>query len=691
MDLKHIVAALRHCGRVQALKRGKSFHAHLMKTGYSHNVYVVNNLIFMYVDLAFLKYAHNLFDEMPDKNIVTWTTMVSAYTSCGKPHEAIKLYTQMLDSKSELPNGFMYSVVLKACGLVGDIEQGRLIHKRISRESLHNDIVLMNTLSDMYVKCGSLGDARKVFDEVFLAANSTSWNTIISGYCKKGLMEEAVNLFCQMPEPNVVSWNSIIAGFADNGSSSALVFVGKMHQRGLKLDEFTFPCALKTCSYVGFLAIGKQIHCYVVKSGFESSCFTVSALVDMYSNCNMLNEAIKLFDQYLCHKGSICDSLALWNSMLSGYIVNEQNRAAVNIVSQIHRSGACIDSYTLSSALKVCINLLNLRLGIQVHGLVVVGGYELDYVVGSILIDLYAKLGNIKDAFGLFHRLPKKDIVAWSGLIMGCAKMELNSLAFSLFRDMVNLDLEVDQYVISNVLKVCSSLASLGSGKQVHAFCIKSGYETEQVTVTALISMYSKCGEIEDGLALFDCVPDRDVVCWTGIIMGCGKNGRAREALEYFGEMIHSGLKPNEVTFLGVLTACRHAGLVAEAWTIFESMKFDHGLEPQLEHYYCIVDLLGQAGCFKEAEKLIAEMPFKPNKTIWSSMLEACGTHRNAKLVSTIAENLLANCSDDPSIYVMLSNTYATLGMWDSLTRVREAATKLGIKEAGMSWIEISS
>uniref|UniRef100_A0A2P2IX23 Uncharacterized protein MANES_18G074100 n=1 Tax=Rhizophora mucronata TaxID=61149 RepID=A0A2P2IX23_RHIMU len=689
MDLKHIAAALRHCGRIQAVKHGKSFHSHLIKTGFCHNVYAANNLMSMYVDFACLYDAHKLFDETPDKNIVTWTTMVSAQSNSGQPLQAIKLYKQMIDSKSERPNGFMYSVALKACSHVGDLELGRLIHRRISRENLEDDIVLMNTLLDMYVKCGSLRDARQVFDGILLAANTTSWNTIISGYSKERLMEEAMDLFYQMPDPNAASWNSIIAGFANNGSLLALQFVCLMHQQGLNLDEFTVPCALRTCSYVGSLAMGKQIHCYVLKSGFEPSCFTLSALVDMYSNCYSLDEAITLFSQYSGCKAEIGVNLVLWNSMLSGYIINEQNRAAVNMLLQIHRSGASMDSYTLSSALKVCINLLNFRLGIQVHGLVVTSGYELDYVVGSIIVDLYAKLGNIKVAFDLFYRLPKNDIVAWSGLIMGCAKMGLYPLAVSLFKDMINLGVAVDQYVTSHVLKICSILTSLGGGKQVHAFCIKRGYETDGVTITALIDMYSKCGEIEAGLALFKCIPDKDVVCWTGIIVGCGQNGKAKEAIEFFQLMVQAGLKPNEVTFLGVLTACRHAGLAEEAWTIFESMKLNYGLKPHFEHYYCMIDLLGQAGCFKEAEELIAVMPFKPDKTIWSSMLGACVTHKKTKLVGTIAQNLLAEYPDDPAIHVMLSNAYATMGMWDSLSIVRKAGKTLGTKEAGMSWIEV--
>ncbi|KAF8411810.1 hypothetical protein HHK36_004369 [Tetracentron sinense] len=690
MSLNRIVRAFRHCGRIQAFKHGKSHHSQLIKLGFCNDVFLANNLIAMYGDFTFLDDARNLFDEMGERNLVTWTTMISMYTSVGNPVEAIGLYTMMLDYESEIPNRFTYSAALKACALVGNLELGKLIHRRVSREELHCDTVLMNTLLDMYVKCGSLGDAQRVFDEI-LPANSNSWNTIIAGYSKEGQMEEAVNLFHRIPEPDAVSWNTIIAGFMNRESPQTLEFLYMMHKEGVQLDQFTFPCALKTCGCLNLLKMGKQIHCYVVKSGFESGCFTGSSLIDMYAKCGGVDEARKLFYQYSKCEGSIPDRLALWNSMLSGYAVNECNGAAFNLVSQIHNSGARLDSYTFSSVLKVCINLLDLRLGLQVHGLIVSSGYELDYVVGSILIDLYAKHGNIKDALGLFQRLPKKDVVAWSGLIAGCVKEGLNFLVFSLFRDMINLDLEVDQFIISSVLNACSRLAGLEGGKQVHAYCIKSGYESEDVTVTSLIDMYSKCGEIEDGLILFNRLTERDTVCWTGIIVGCGQNGRAKEAIGFFQEMLKFGLKPNGITFLGVLSACRHAGLVEEAWAIFRSMGMEHRFEPRLEHYCCMVDLLGRAGCFEEAERLIADMPYGPDQTLWGSLLGACGIHNNADLGNRIAKCLSAITTEDPSIYVTLSNVYATLGMWDDSIEMREVIKQVGTKEAGKSWIEVRS
>lgn len=689
MDLKQIIASLRHCGRVKASRHGKSFHSHLIKIGVFHETFMANNLISMYLDLVYFSEARKVFDEMLERNIVTWTTMVSAYTNNGRPYEALRLYWQMLKSESEVPNGFFYSAVLKACALVGDLELGTLIHERIFGDGLEYDVVLMNAVLDMYVKCGSLSTARRVFYEIPVA-NSTSWNTIISGYCKAGQMDEAVSMFHQMPEKNIVSWNSIVAGFAENGSLRAFEFFSMMHRGGLKLDEFTLPCILKSCSGLGMLTMGKQIHCYASKSGLESSSFILSALVDMYSNCNALDEARDLFHKYTIYDGaSVCNSLALWNSMLSGYIVSKENNiAAINLLSGIYFLDACFDRCTFSNAVKLCINLLNLRLGYQVHGLIVTYGYELDSAVGSVLIDLYVELGKIRDALCLFHSLPEKDIIAWSGLIGKCGKMGFYPLAFSLFRHMVNSNIEVDEFVISSILKICSSLASLSGGKQVHAFCVKSGYEIEEVTLSSLIDMYSKCGDIDAALVLFSFSPKRDTVSWTGIIVGCGQNGRAEQAVKYFHEMTRSGLKPNEVTFGGVLFACKHSGLVEEAWIIFKNMKQVHGIDPQQEHYHCMVDILGQAGHFQEAEGLIAEMPFEPDKTIWGPLLVACGIHKNTKLVPFIAERLIATSPEDPSLYVMLSNVYATLGMWDGLEEVRRTLKKLDSKEVGMSWIE---
>ncbi|KAL2339827.1 hypothetical protein Fmac_007767 [Flemingia macrophylla] len=686
MDLSQIQIALSCCGRFQTIKHAKSLHSLIIKLGLLNNLFLINNMISVYAKCSHFDDARTLFDEMPHRNIISYTTMVSALTNSGRPHEALTLYNHILESRTVQPNQFLYSAVLKACGLVGDVELGMLVHRHICQARLEFDTVLMNALLDMYVKCGNLRDAKRVFHQI-PCKSPTSWNTLILGHAKQGLMRDALNLFDQMPEPDLVSWNSIIAGLADNASPHALRFVSRMHVKGLKLDAFTFPCSLKACSLSGELTMGRQIHACIIKSGFECSCYCISALIDMYSNCKLLDEAMKIFDNY----SPLTESLAVWNCMLSGYVANGDYVKALHLIARMHHSAAQFDSYTFSIALKVGIYFHNLRLATQVHGLVITSGYELDNVVGSILIDLYAKQGNINSALNFFERLPDKDVVAWSSLIVGCARFGSGTLASSLFMDMVHLGLEIDHFVLSIVLKVSSSLASLQSGKQIHSFCLKKGYGSEGVITTALIDMYAKCGEIEDALALFHCLSEIDTVCWTGIIGGCAQNGRADEAIGFLRKMKESGTKPNEITILGVLTACRHAGQVEEAWTVFKSIETEYGLTPYPEHYNCMVDILAQAGRFKEARNLICDMPFKPDKTIWCSLLGACGTYKNRHLANIVAEHLLATSPGDASVCIMLSNVYASLGMWDNLSKVREAVKKVGEKGAGKSWIEIPS
>lgn len=689
MDVTRLLGCLRQCRRIRSLNAGKSLHSQLIKLGLSREIYLANNLISVYVVCNSLRDARHLFDDIPDRNVVTWGSMISAYTNAGVPELAIMTYQDMFEGESGvLPNEFVYSAVLKACSHLGDIELGRLVHDRISESGLETDVVLMNTILDMYVKCGSLSDARRFFRDMSVKTQ-VSWNTMLSGYCREGLLEEALKVFDEMPERNAVSWNSIIAGLAVNVSERALEFVVKMHREGFELDDFTLPCVLKPCASLCLLDFGKQAHCYVVKSGLDFSCFSASALISMYCHCNELDDALRVFNK--CSREiSVNDSVSPYNALLSGYVACGHSVAALRLLHEMYVGGWRLDEYTFGSGLKACINLVDRCLGLQLHGLTVTSGYELDFVVGSILVEQNAEHGNIESAYKLFQCLPSKDAVAWSALIMGCATVGHHLLCFSLFRDMVCSDIAVDEFMISSVLDTCSSTVSVRSGRQLHAFCVKNGYELEVVTTTSLIDMYVKCGDVDDALQLFNGALVRDTICWTGMIVGCGQNGRSWNAISLFDEMIRTGLKPNEVTFAGVLAACRHAGLVQDAMRIFKSMESEHGLCPHYEHYYSVVDLLGRAGLFEEALELISTMPFKPDKTIWASLLGACGNHQNVELVDSIAKNLLDVSSDDPSVYIMLSNLYATLGMWDKLSKVRESLREVGEKAAGKSWVEIA-
>ncbi|ONK57247.1 uncharacterized protein A4U43_C10F18110 [Asparagus officinalis] len=684
-NLDAIAHTLRHCGKIRAISRGKSLHSQIIKHGLYSIVFIANNLMGMYCDFKLYSDAQKLFDEMPERNVVSWTTSISAHMHAGNPYKALKVFTQMLDFAYEEPNRYTYSIVLKSCALVGDLEMGKWIHDRVSRNTqLRFDTVLVNAVLDMYVKCGSLEEARKVLDGD-CPLNSTSWNTMISGYMKYGDLIEAENLFIQVSEPDAVSFNTMIAGFAKREDSMALDYVYMMHKGGIKLDNYTFPSALKMCGFLKSERMGEQIHAYIIKPGFMYSSFIGPSLIDMYSNCGRMNEATRLCDEYSTCVGSVSDQLALLNSMASGLVLNGRDKSSLNLVSKIHNSGLVLDAFMLSSALKACINLHNIRLGLQVHGFIITNGYQLDQIVGSILINLYAISGKLEDSLTLFRSLPHKDKISWTVLITNCVQKESIQLAFSLFRQMIYRKIEADHFVISSILKACASLPWLRGGEQVHSFCIRGGFESDNFILASLIDLYSKCGNIDDGLKVFESVTQKDTVCWTGIIVGCGYNGRAKEAIELLQTMTNSGEEPNNITFLGVLSACRHAGLVKEACDMFNRMRENHGLVPSLEHYCVMVDILSRDGRFEEAKKLLSDMPYEPGKNMWNAMLGASMTHQNADLGKLIILPF------DSSGYATMANIYARLGMWEHATKLRELMRRVSHKESGKSWIEVGN
>ncbi|RWV81202.1 hypothetical protein GW17_00057403 [Ensete ventricosum] len=634
-----------------------SIHSQLLKRGLCPDVLIANHLIGMYVASGFLDGAQRLFGEMPHRNVVSWTTLISAQTRAGHPDLAIETFTRMWNHGSEEPNGYTYSAALKACAVVGNHELGRWIHRHVLNNQLQSDVVLMNAVIDMYIKCGSFSEAR-------------------------------FNLFYQFSRPDAISYNTMISGFAEMESPKALDYVYLMHSKGFKLDHYTIPCALKICGGLNFLKMGKQIHNYIIKSGFLFSCFILSSLIDMYSTCSQINEAIRQYNECMNYKG-LTDRLPLLNSMFSGFVVNGYNVHALDLMSDIYRSGTLLDHFTFSSAVRLCINLQNMRVGLQVHTLIIISGFHRNHIVGSNLVDLYSRCGNLVDAFRLFHDLSHKDVIAWTGLITGCLREGSNELVFNMFREMIRLKIKSDHFLVSNILKACSVIPWVQGGKQVHAYIVKGGFESESITVTSLIDMYSKCGEIDDGFKVFESEVERDTVCWTGIITGCGNNGKATEALKLFREMIKAGVEPNEITFLSVLSACRHAGLVADSCRIFKSMEDRHGLKPWMEHYHCMIDILCRAGLFEEARQMISVMSYGHDETAHNSLLSSCLIHQTSELGKLAQVDLFQSISCDTSGYVTLSNIYASQGFWDVSAKLRELSRRMNIKDAGKSWVQV--
>ncbi|XP_059074052.1 pentatricopeptide repeat-containing protein At2g33680-like [Cryptomeria japonica] len=311
--------------------------------------------------------------------------------------------------------------------------------------------------------------------------------------------------------------------------------------------------------------------------------------------------------------------------------------------------------------------------------------------ISSALVDMYAKCGSMDDAEKAFRRLPRHDAVSWTAMIGGYVQNGFGVEALELFCTMRKVDIDPDEFTFSSILTACASL-SLEVGKQVHAHVKKIGQELDVTVGNALVTMYSKCGSIDNAQEIFERMVQRNLTSWNSMILACAQHGQCKGAIKLFEQIQTSQVKADGITFLGVLHACCHKGFVAEGRHYFHLMSRDRGIIPREEHYACMVDLLGRAGQLIEAEDFINSMPFKPGIMVWQTLLGACTSCGNMELGIRTAEHLLSLDPQDSATYVLLSNIYAAAGRWDDRARVRKLMKDRGVrKEVGCSWIEVNS
>ncbi|PNY00656.1 pentatricopeptide repeat-containing protein at5g48910-like protein [Trifolium pratense] len=437
-----------------------------------------------------------------------------------------------------------------------------------------------------------------------------------------------------MPQPNCFAWNTIIRAFSDSSSSIAnnalLIFCQMMFDGIVEPNSFTFPSVLKACSVVAGLEEGKQVHGLVVKFGFVDDEFVVSNLLRMYVLCGSIEDASVLF-----HKNV--------GDLSSEIRVRDKRRQEGNVV--------------------LC----------------------------NVMIDGYVRIGKIDAARELFDEMQQKSVVSWNAMISGYAQNGFFKEAVDLFHRMMEMgDVSPNRVTLVSVLPAISRLGALELGKWVHLYAERKGVRIDEVLGSALIDMYAKCGNIEKAIQVFKKLSKTNVIAWNAMIGGLAMHGKAKDVLDCFSRMERSGISPSDVTYIAILSACSHAGLVEKGRSIFNDMVNRVGLEPRIEHYGCMVDLLGRAGYLEEAEELITNMPIKSDDVIWKALLGACKLHKNVEIGRRAAEVLMKLAPHDSGAYVALSNLYASSGNWDGVAEVRMMMKELDIrKDPGCSWIEI--
>eukprot|EP01018_Ginkgo_biloba_P025605 Gb_06568 [translate_table: standard] len=451
-----------------------------------------------------------------------------------------------------------------------------------------------------------------------------------------------------------------------------------------RVDSVTYNCLLQLCTEKKALTEGKLVHAHMNERRFIPDRFILNTLVNMYAKCGSLFEARLAFDQIPIK------NVFSWNVMIEAYDRSGFAEEALALFHQMQQADIKPNSFTFTSVLPACGNLVALEQGMEIHEEIIRTGLQSDVFVANALVDMYAKCGSIKCAREVFDKMPKQNVVSWTTMIAGYAHNGHHEEALNLFREMQLAGVKSSPNTFSSVLPACANLGALELGMEIHEEIIRSECQSNVFVESALVDMYVKCGSIEKARELFDKMHQRNTVSWNAMIGGYAMHGDAKEALKLFEQMQRSGMNPDHVTLVCVLFACSHAGLVNEGWRYFDCMNQSYHITPAMKHYVCMVDLLGRAGRLDEAQDFINKMPLKPDATVWKCLLGACRVHNNVELGESVAGRLFELDPKDDAPYVLLSNIYAAAGRWEDTENVRRMMKERKVKKVpGCSWIEI--
>ncbi|XP_057844755.2 pentatricopeptide repeat-containing protein At3g12770 [Cryptomeria japonica] len=510
----------------------------------------------------------------------------------------------------------------------------------------------------------------------------------VSKYAMFGCLESARLIFHKSYKPDVFLYNAMLIGLSRSGKPREIISLYyRMRKSNVQPDNFTFPAVLKACGEIRSLQDGKEIHYHVVKSGFELNLFVGAALIDMYVKCQSVEDARQVFENMPTR------DVVLWTSLIVGYVQNGCANEGLQLFHQMRLGGVNPDSLTMASAISACAQLGGLKEGKRLHAFVIRNGFELDLSVGNSLVAMYAKCGSVDVAHQLFDMMPDRNEISWNAMIAGYAQNGHAKEALRIFSQMLEAhNIKPDLVTMVSVLPACSHLGAFQQGTWIHDYVIRSGFELNVSVATALIDMYAKCGSVGHARQVFDKMPKRDVVSWSAMISGYGMHGHGKDALSLFSRMQQTGMKPNDVTFISVLSACSHAGMLDEGWRYFSSMSQDYCIKPRGEHYSCMVDLLGRAGFLDEALDFINKMPLEPHVGVWGALLSACRIYRNIELGEVAARHLIEIDPGHSAYYVLLSNIYSAEGRWHDVAKVRSMMRDRGLKKTpGCSFIEVNA
>ncbi|XP_024526596.1 pentatricopeptide repeat-containing protein At3g09040, mitochondrial isoform X2 [Selaginella moellendorffii] len=715
------LSVLDACANAEAVEQGEMIHRLAARKKLDVGLIVGTALVGMYGKCSRLIEARQVFDGIVEKDVVTWSTMISAYAQLGHVREAIQLFGYMnLDGVR--PNEIILMSILGACSSAGALAEGKMTHELVVICGFGADVSTGNTLIKMYGKCGDLASAKAVF----------------------GGMERR----------DLISWSAMLAVIAEHGHcKDAFVHFRRMDLEGVKPDYVTFVSLLDACSLLGALVEGNVIHTRIRAEGFQSVMYIENSLIDMYGKCGSLQAARGIFDR-MSHRNVIT-----WTTMITACVQHEQGKEALELFEEMEKAGVAPNAVTLVAALDACcisgaldagreiharisasgietdriltslvdmygkcgsledartvfekikgrrcvpawnaiirahaenghgqvlqhyrrMNLEgltpdditfttvltswsdfgNLNEVKEVHHQLRAGGYESDLILATALVHIYGKLKSLEDARFLFDRTANKDVVIWNAMLGAYASQGLGKDALELYSEM---DLAPNDTTFISVLEACASTGSIHKGRAVYSRITEAGFDSNVQVATSLVYMFGKCGKPEEARLVFDKMREKTVVSWTAMVAAYAQQGHGAQALELFQEMDLEGVQPDQVAFLSIIHSCSHSGLVEEGRIYFLKMVEDQSFTPGVEHFVGMLDLLGRSGKLNEAEELMEFMPVEPGVVGWNTLLSACKTHNDTERAGRVAGGMLVLGPGHAGPYVSFSNILSGKG-----------------------------
>ncbi|KAJ6800852.1 pentatricopeptide repeat-containing protein-like [Iris pallida] len=650
--------ALSLSANLYSLDKGKQIHTFLLKKNIPMDVVANNSLANMYFKCGSVGDAEKVLYAMPERDTYTWTVVVSGYAWNGRVKEAMASFEEMpmrdTVSWNSMMGGFQregyndmalelfrrmrlenvalsdltFVVVLKACIGLKRLEEGRKVHCCVVKSACTKSSRVGGTLMDMYAKCGGDMLGARTSFEEIQERDVVSWSILLAGFAQNGRVMDAEVLFNRMPEKNLVSWNVMCSGYVQNG-----------------MQERAFTLFVE-----------------MMRNGMKPNCYTMTSLLSGCTSTHLARQG-RSFHGYMLKAGLSSDT-AIGNSMITMY--GEQ--------------GCIGDARLVFDEMP-----------------------RYDVVSWTAMLAAYICNNDVDEARHVFGTMPEKNLISWNTMMFGYLQRRRSSMgtnpvyctnddALMFFYDMERSQVRPDHFSYNCALTACANNGTLDQARAIHCRAMKRGLESDVGVGNALITAYGKCGSISEAEKIFGLMSSRDMISWNALLTGYSQNGRGHDVLNFYKEMRSSGLEPNHVTFISLLSACSYMGKVIQGREYFDEMERVHGISPSKEHYACLVDLLGRAGLLNEAESIIQKMPIEPDATVWGALLGACKMHGDPVIGKRAAAQIFRVEPHNSAAHVALAETFATSKMWEDVARVRSAIReKRLLKEPGCSWLDVRS